>query len=96
MVSAKERDERGRSIRANILKYMKTGQLTWLNKAMAELKILVDLAELAPAKQPLGDHLLLGVITGLTDTEVDEFVAAVRGEEPREESHGFLESGEQF
>jgi len=48
MVSAKERKERCASIRNHILLYAKTNDLRELDKAVAELKILMDLAELAP------------------------------------------------
>jgi len=49
MVSAKERYERCASIRRHVLLYAKRNDLSELDKALAELKILMDLAELAPA-----------------------------------------------
>jgi hypothetical protein len=48
MLSLKEREERGRSIRSHILTYIKTGNLRELDKAQDELTILRDLEELAP------------------------------------------------
>lgn len=51
MVSKKDRYERVRGIRAHLMVYMKTGRLDELDRAHDQLKILMDLEELAPAEK---------------------------------------------
>lgn len=80
MVPYKERDERARSIRAHLLAYSKTGSLTELGAAHAELVILMRL-EGVPRKEPLTrEQLTEGVVPGLTGEEIRGFTAAIRDE----------------
>lgn len=47
MLALKDREDRGRSIRAHILTYMKSGRVDELRKAHQELEILQSLEEIS-------------------------------------------------
>lgn len=83
MLTQKDRDERARSIRAHLLKYSKTGSVDELTAALAELVILMRLEGAPHPNRPVppGDPMA-GVISGLTDAEVDGFLGAVREDHP--------------
>lgn len=53
MVQLKQREERGRSIRAHILTYIKTGRVDELDKAQDELAILRQLERIPPPEEPV-------------------------------------------
>ncbi len=83
MVAAKERYGRCASIRRHVLLYAKRNDLSELDKALAELKILMNLAEPAPhlpregrgslKGQISGEFMTQGVTGDLTDEENDGF-----------------------
>lgn len=51
MVTVKEREERGRGVRNHVLVYTKTGRTEELEKALAELLILMRLEGLIPVEK---------------------------------------------
>lgn len=78
MLPLKEREDRGRSIRARILSYIKSGATGELERARDELVILMRLEGVQlQARKPFDPDTDVPGIPGLSDAEAAAFTDAV-------------------